>query len=191
MKIKQETVTYFVKYCNWLNITLYILRFWYVVKNLKYLKFQDKFNKCGIRANLQLKNKYLNTKKLVIYMIIITFWSSIYRSSTDLPPFSDLSPFSTYCFLSFQLSYLKIFTICIVLISLVPSEAGAYSRRLRSPIYREQRYFIQSLDSNDQKNFNNLQCGGLYQKPIFSKLDSICNDCYKLYKEPEIYSLCR
>ena len=36
------------------------------MKYLKYLKFQTKFNICGIGANLRLKNQYSYVKKSVI-----------------------------------------------------------------------------------------------------------------------------
>jgi hypothetical protein len=71
-----------------------------------------------------------------------------------------------------------------------PSAAVAYSRDLRSS-HQQERYLVQSLTSVDRKNFDSLQCNGLYHKPIFSKLDMVCNDCYDLYKDPEIHSLCR
>ena len=71
-----------------------------------------------------------------------------------------------------------------------PSPAFGYSRRLRTPL-NQQRYLVQSLTSVDKNNFNNLQCNGMYHKAIFSKLDTVCDDCYDLYKEPEIHSLCR
>ena len=68
--------------------------------------------------------------------------------------------------------------------------ADAYSRRLRSS-HGQEKYLIQSLSSIDKKNFHGLDCDGMYHKAIFSQLDTVCDDCYSLYKEPEIHSLCR
>ena len=77
-------------------------------------------------------------------------------------------------------------------ISNIPSAQG-YSRRLRSPPgrFQNRRYLVQTLQSDDRANFDNLQCTGMYQKATFTQLDAVCDECYDLYKEPEIHSLCR
>ena len=36
-----------------------------------------------------------------------------------------------------------------------------------------------------------LGCRGTYNKAIFYKLDALCDDCYDMYKIPEIHHLCR
>ena len=40
-------------------------------------------------------------------------------------------------------------------------------------------------------NFSNLACSGMYDRASFSALNAVCDDCYDLYKEPEIHALCR
>ncbi|KAJ8925968.1 hypothetical protein NQ315_009821 [Exocentrus adspersus] len=42
-----------------------------------------------------------------------------------------------------------------------------------------------------KRSFFDLQCKGVYDKSIFAKLDRICEDCYNLFREPSIHSLCR
>lgn len=42
-----------------------------------------------------------------------------------------------------------------------------------------------------RRSFFNLQCKGVYDAAIFARLDRICDDCYNLFREPQLYSLCR
>ncbi|CAH1115512.1 unnamed protein product [Psylliodes chrysocephalus] len=42
-----------------------------------------------------------------------------------------------------------------------------------------------------KRSFNDLQCKGVYDKSIFARLDQICEDCYNLFREPPVYSMCR
>ncbi|CAH1365221.1 hypothetical protein MTP99_001518 [Tenebrio molitor] len=42
-----------------------------------------------------------------------------------------------------------------------------------------------------KRSFFDIQCKGVYDKSIFAKLDSICEDCYNLFREPQLHSLCR
>ena len=35
------------------------------------------------------------------------------------------------------------------------------------------------------------ECRGRYDPAIYTTLDNICEDCYNLYKEPDIHSMCR
>ncbi|XP_023328149.1 ion transport peptide [Eurytemora carolleeae] len=34
-------------------------------------------------------------------------------------------------------------------------------------------------------------CRGRYDAAIFTQLENICEDCYNLYKEPDVHQLCR
>jgi len=34
-------------------------------------------------------------------------------------------------------------------------------------------------------------CKGMYDMRIYARLNSICNDCYNLFRDPEIHTLCR
>ncbi|KAJ2948259.1 hypothetical protein O0L34_g7489 [Tuta absoluta] len=42
-----------------------------------------------------------------------------------------------------------------------------------------------------RRSFFNLQCRGVYDAAIFARLDRICDDCYTLFRESELYNLCR
>lgn len=39
--------------------------------------------------------------------------------------------------------------------------------------------------------FFDIQCKGVYDKSIFARLDRICEDCYNLFREPQLHTLCR
>ncbi|KAF7277994.1 ion transport peptide isoform X2 [Rhynchophorus ferrugineus] len=41
-----------------------------------------------------------------------------------------------------------------------------------------------------KRSFFDIQCKGVYDKSIFARLDRICEDCYSLFREPQIHSLC-
>ena len=36
-----------------------------------------------------------------------------------------------------------------------------------------------------------VECRGRYDTAIYTTLDNICEDCYNLYKEPDVHSMCR
>ncbi|XP_059099556.1 CHH-like protein isoform X2 [Tigriopus californicus] len=102
-------------------------------------------------------------------------------------------PLQTSFFSATRVAMTLVWFTTMTLVVLPPPSsnlADAYSRRLRSPWHQE-RYLIQSLTSIDRKNFQSLECKGRYHQGIFSKLDLICDDCYQLYKEPEVHSMCR
>ncbi|XP_047996720.1 CHH-like protein isoform X2 [Leguminivora glycinivorella] len=42
-----------------------------------------------------------------------------------------------------------------------------------------------------RRSFFNLQCKGVYDAAIFARLDRICDDCYNLFREAQLYTLCR
>lgn len=48
-----------------------------------------------------------------------------------------------------------------------------------------------SPHSLSKRSYFDINCKGLYDKSIFARLDRICQDCYSLYREPELHSLCR
>ncbi|XP_060536105.1 CHH-like protein isoform X2 [Cylas formicarius] len=41
-----------------------------------------------------------------------------------------------------------------------------------------------------KRSFFNIECKGVYDKVIFARLDRICEDCYNLFREPQLHSLC-
>lgn len=42
-----------------------------------------------------------------------------------------------------------------------------------------------------KRAFFELQCKGVYDKSIFARLDRICEDCYNLFREPQLHTLCK
>lgn len=42
-----------------------------------------------------------------------------------------------------------------------------------------------------KRSFLDIQCKGVYDKSLFARLDRICEDCYNLFREPQLHSLCR
>jgi len=44
---------------------------------------------------------------------------------------------------------------------------------------------------HDKRSYVELQCRGMYDPGIFAQLDGICEDCYNLYREPEVHGMCR
>lgn len=41
-----------------------------------------------------------------------------------------------------------------------------------------------------KRSFFDIQCKGVYDKTIFARLDRICEDCYNLFREPQVHLLC-
>ncbi|KAF2900577.1 hypothetical protein ILUMI_05619 [Ignelater luminosus] len=42
-----------------------------------------------------------------------------------------------------------------------------------------------------KRAFADQQCKGVYDKSIYARLDRICEDCYNLFREPELHTLCK
>nr|AGO81746.1 crustacean hyperglycemic hormone [Tigriopus japonicus] len=42
-----------------------------------------------------------------------------------------------------------------------------------------------------KRDYEALQCRGMYDLSIFTKLNRICEDCFNLYHDAEIHELCR
>lgn len=42
-----------------------------------------------------------------------------------------------------------------------------------------------------KRSFAGLGCLGVYDKAKFARLDRVCEECYQLYREPEIHTACR
>jgi len=41
-----------------------------------------------------------------------------------------------------------------------------------------------------KRSFEDLQCRGRYDRSIYSELERVCDDCYNLYKNLEVYGSC-
>lgn len=42
-----------------------------------------------------------------------------------------------------------------------------------------------------KRSFAGLGCLGVYDKGKFARLDRVCEECYQLYREPDIHAACR
>ncbi|XP_055308464.1 ion transport peptide-like isoform X1 [Sitodiplosis mosellana] len=42
-----------------------------------------------------------------------------------------------------------------------------------------------------RSTFFEIECKGVFNKSIFYRLDRICEDCYSLFREPELHTLCK
>ena len=42
-----------------------------------------------------------------------------------------------------------------------------------------------------KRNHEDLQCRGLYDRRLLTQLERICEDCYNLFKDPEVHGFCR
>ncbi|KAI9564886.1 putative ion transport peptide-like precursor [Daphnia sinensis] len=77
-------------------------------------------------------------------------------------------------------SLLGIATLLVVLLAVLPSYPSSAMSALSSGHH-----------SLSKRSFFDINCKGLYDKSIFARLDRICQDCYSLYREPELHTLCR
>jgi len=66
-----------------------------------------------------------------------------------------------------------------------PSYDPVLSLLQKYPAYSS--YFISSKRNGGMPD----ECRGRYDPAIYTTLDNICEDCYNLYKEPDIHSMCR
>ncbi len=42
-----------------------------------------------------------------------------------------------------------------------------------------------------KRDFDDLQCRGMYDRRLLTRLERICEDCYDLYRDPEVHGYCR
>ena len=47
-----------------------------------------------------------------------------------------------------------------------------------------------NLRSLSKRSFFDINCKGTYNARIYARLELICQDCYNLYREPELHKLC-
>ncbi|GBO18943.1 hypothetical protein AVEN_46421-1 [Araneus ventricosus] len=47
-----------------------------------------------------------------------------------------------------------------------------------------------SVDREVKRSFSDLGCMGVYDKAKFTRLDRVCEECYQLYREPEVHTSC-
>ncbi|XP_050041811.1 crustacean hyperglycemic hormone isoform X1 [Dermacentor andersoni] len=42
-----------------------------------------------------------------------------------------------------------------------------------------------------KRSFLELGCRGNFEQSYLARLERVCEECYQLYREPEVYNLCR
>lgn len=57
-------------------------------------------------------------------------------------------------------------------------------------------FAVVGLKGADAKNlhkrsFVSLGCMGVYDKSKFARLDRVCEECYQMFRDPDIHSMCR
>ncbi|CAH1115508.1 unnamed protein product [Psylliodes chrysocephalus] len=68
---------------------------------------------------------------------------------------------------------------------------GLWLQLVSSSLMDDRSLSIRSHHSITKRSFKDLQCKGVYDKSIFARLDQICEDCYNLFREPPLYTMCR
>lgn len=129
-----------------------------------------------------------NTKRLLCHyhicipQIFSMFLNQLSSSCTDVAPSSEES---SYEYLRntqppsvlFQMHLSSVQVVCVALVTLALGAAAAPPAGTTHHVAR--------------RSFFNLQCKGVYDSAIFARLDRICDDCYNLFREPQLYTLCR
>ena len=72
--------------------------------------------------------------------------------------------------------YLLAAVLAAVCINLVLLPAG-----LAHPMRRTRR----------TSSYLDIQCHGVFNKSVYARLNTICHDCYKMYKDHNLHGLCR
>lgn len=62
---------------------------------------------------------------------------------------------------------------------------------LANPIALDDEMPQHNKRSRDKRSFYHIHCKGIYDKSIFAKVDQICEDCYNLFREQKLHTLCR
>ncbi|GFG36534.1 hypothetical protein Cfor_06160 [Coptotermes formosanus] len=90
-------------------------------------------------------------------------------------------PNTAFCFM-FQMQQLRLTRVlaCSLLVSMI----------VTSLLARSSSGLVLGHSLN-KRSFFEIQCKGVYDKSIFARLDRICEDCYNLFREPQLHSLCR
>ncbi|XP_026463665.1 ion transport peptide-like [Ctenocephalides felis] len=81
--------------------------------------------------------------------------------------------------------------VLLLLLALVRYSSGG-------PLSQDAPIYQQSALTSDfsphsilKRSFFDIQCKGVYDKGIFARLDRICEDCYNLFREPQLHALCK
>ncbi|XP_015913612.1 ion transport peptide-like [Parasteatoda tepidariorum] len=53
------------------------------------------------------------------------------------------------------------------------------------------RSFAAPPETEVKRSFSGLGCMGVYDKSKFARLDRVCEECYQLFRESDVHTLCR
>ena len=92
----------------------------------------------------------------------------------------------------------EIFGVCFGIVSIFmrniyPCKNGQDGKK-HNMEFREIETYAAAIGKNKSKRkftYTGLGCRGMFHKMIFSKLDKVCDECYDIFKIPEIHHLCR
>lgn len=94
------------------------------------------------------------------------------------------------CFLGSPLSWPKLLA-SILLVSLLLLQPATTSKERRHQHQQQRNSALAEAKSLHKRSFSGLGCLGVYDKAKFARLDRICEECYQMYREPEIHQTCR
>jgi len=93
---------------------------------------------------------------------------------------------------------IRFLCLTLLVVCLIPNQVLLYSPfRFRFRAFPESSNLVPNVNSNQgfrfhqKRSYGDLDCGGMYDPSIFAQLDGICEDCYNLYRSPEVHGLCR
>ncbi|GIY33227.1 ion transport peptide-like [Caerostris darwini] len=50
---------------------------------------------------------------------------------------------------------------------------------------------VVTSEQDMKRSFSGLGCMGVYDKAKFARLDRVCEECYQLFRESDVHTLCR
>uniref|UniRef100_A0A336LXX6 CSON007572 protein n=2 Tax=Culicoides sonorensis TaxID=179676 RepID=A0A336LXX6_CULSO len=80
----------------------------------------------------------------------------------------------------FQMMYSRNFIITLVAVA-----------TLVSIVQIQQIFALPQHTMARRSTFFDIECKGVYNKSIFFRLDRVCDDCYSLFREPQLHTLCK
>ena len=83
--------------------------------------------------------------------------------------------------------------VCVLLLITGPAPRPALPHPFLSLLPGLPQQYIAPFPSHASKRNGGMpaECRGRYDTAIYTQLDNICEDCYNLYKEPDVHSYCR
>ena len=74
-----------------------------------------------------------------------------------------------------------------------PTSAVHDNKGLLSHLVQAKRTVATDPDAGKRsgQSYMELSCNGAYNRQVFSRLETVCDDCYNLYKESQVHGMCR